>query len=263
MKVQTRDDLMQCIAEALHQEKMQDGMLAAQADIEQRLDTGEVAGFIGKFLQQHWVHVLAEAHASEEDEKIVAVRQVLDDLIWSTTPKATAEERKNLLSRLPAIVRDLSQHLDAINWHGQARQHFFAKLAQRQATYARAALTPRQKIEYAVTVAQRASERLMERQDKPPRMLDEANRTVDAMRQGQWMDFQFTPYSAEPMLRYKLAWISPGHSRFIFVRDDGADFFSIADEDLARALREKEAVCVWQHEKPAHIPVGKPLLWRD
>ena len=225
---------------------------AANADISLRLDTGMVAGFVEQFLLQHWLPVLSKAHLSGKEENLAHCRQELDDLIWSTTPKTNAQQRHELLTRLPSIIATLNRDLDSINWYGSARQIFFSKLAERQAIYARSPVSQRRKIEYAVTVAQKASERLMARQARPVRPPDEINRVVDAMRQGQWLDFQFTPYSNEPMLRYKLGWISPENLMYIFVHQSGADFFSLHRKDLCQALRDKEAVCVWLHDLADH-----------
>ncbi len=252
MEISTSDDLLKCIAQAMQQERLAIATEAAKEDISQRLDTGAVAGFIEQFLLSHWLPVLTRAHASGKEEEITRCRQELDDLIWSTTPKANAQQRRELIAKLPSILASLNRDLDEIGWHGNARQSFFTKLAERQATYARAPISARRKIEYAVTVAQKASERLMNRQVKPNLPPDEVNRVVDAMRQGQWLDFQFTPYSNEPMRRYKLAWISPGMTMYIFVHQSGEDFFSLHRKDLCQALRDKEAVCVWLHDLADH-----------
>ena len=252
IEISTSDDLQQCIALAVQRERMQIATEAAHADISLRLDTGTVAGFVEQFLLQHWLPVLCKAHLSGKEEDLAHCRQELDDLIWSTTPKTNSQQRRELLARLPSIIATLNRDLDSINWHGSARQSFFSKLAERQAIYARSPVSARRKIEYAVTVAQKASERLMARQARPTRPPDEIRRIVDAMRQGQWIDFQFTPYSNEPMLRYKLGWNSPKHLMYIFVHQSGADFFSLHRDDLCQALRDKEAVCVWLHDLADH-----------
>ena len=258
MEINTSDDLLQCIADALQQERMQSARQAALAEIEERLDTGAVAGFVEQFLLKQWLEVLAQAHVSDQTERIATCLQDLDDLVWSITPKTNAQQRSELIARLPAILGNVNRSLDEIGWQGPERQQFFAQLAERQAVLARAAISPRRKIEYAVTMAQKASERLMSKQAANrairPSQSDDVWRTVNARRQGQWLDFQFTPYSAEPMLRYKLAWISPGHTRFIFVQQNGQDFFSISASDLCKAMREREARCVWLHEMPQNTP---------
>ncbi len=252
MEINASDDLLKCIAQAMQQERLATATEAAQEDISQRLDTGAVAGFVEQFLLAHWLPVLTRAHAGGKEEELARCRQELDDLIWSTTPKTNAQQRRELIARLPAILATLNRDLDSIGWQGSARQNFFAKLAERQAIYARAPISARRKVEYAVTVAQKASERLMNRQAKPVRLPDEVDRVVDAMRQGQWLDFQFTPYSNEPMQRYKLAWISPALTMYIFVHQSGQDFFSLHRKDLCQALRDKEAVCVWLHDLADH-----------
>lgn len=248
MKFHIHNDLQECITHALRQERMDAARAMALPEIEERLDTGAVPGFVEQFLLAQWLQVLCQAHANQDPQAVKSALQQMDDLIWSITPKTTQQQRQELLTRLPAIVNALNQTLDLIDWHDSARQAFFSKLAERQAVYARSPLSSRRKVEYAVTVAQKASERKMAKQQRRPRGPDEASRTVDAIRQGQWMEFQFQEYTNEPMLRYKLAWISPAHTTFIFVKHSGEDFFAINHADLCQALRERQACCVFLHE---------------
>ena len=84
--------------------------LAEIEDISQRLDTGAVAGFVEQFLLKQWLEVLiTSAHAQRpRTERICRTAcQDLDDLVWSITPKTNAQQRRDLIARLPGILSDM------------------------------------------------------------------------------------------------------------------------------------------------------------
>ncbi len=188
-------------------------------DVAIRVDTGEVAGFLEAFLLEQWVGILTIAH-SVKDRKPQALENALktmDDLIWSLKSKNNAEERKLLITKLPAMLSLLNAWLNAIKWDEPERVVFFSKLAERHAAIARAPLefSPRRQLEIAVNIAQRASERRLDRhvQDQIVQPLDEWSEQVNMLDRGVWLDF--APEN-EPAGRYKLAWVSPKRTRYIF-----------------------------------------------
>jgi hypothetical protein len=61
-----------------------------------------------------------------------------DDLIWSVKPKATQEQRKALIGKLPRLLSTLNKWLDAIKWQDADRLQFFARLAECHASIVRA-----------------------------------------------------------------------------------------------------------------------------
>ncbi|MDO9193743.1 MAG: DUF1631 family protein, partial [Undibacterium sp.] len=85
-------------------------------------------------------------------------------------------------------------------------------------------------------IAQRASERRLDRhvQDQIEQPIDEWSEQVDILDRGVWLDF--SPES-DPAGRYKLAWVSPKRTRYIFTNRQGQDAFSLSGEELVAKFR--------------------------
>lgn len=229
------------VAEALKQEKMRLAKEFAEHDVAIRVETGEVAGFLETFLQEQWIRILTIAHSVKEQKPhaLENALKTMDDLIWSLKPKNSAEERKSLISKLPAMLSLLNAWLNAIKWDEPERVLFFSKLAERHAAIARAPLefSPRRQLEIAVNIAQRASERRLERhvQERIELPEDEWTRQVELLERGVWLEFMQENATAT---RFKLAWVSPKRTRYIFTNRLGRDAFSISGEDLISKFRE-------------------------
>lgn len=229
------------VAKALKQEKIRVAREFAEHDVAIRVETGEVAGFLETFLQEQWLRILTIAH-NVKDEKPHALENALktmDDLIWSLKPKNSAEERKELVSKLPSMLSLLNAWLNAIKWEEPERIVFFSKLAERHAAIARAPLefSPRRQLEIAVNIAQRASERRLDRhvQTRSEQTDDEWAQLANEFERGVWLHFV---QPDESIARYKLAWVSPKRTRFIFTNRQGQDALSISGEELIGKLRD-------------------------
>lgn len=236
-------DLSDPIDEARRQEKLRQARQWAEEDVAQRIATGEVAGFVETFLEDQWTRILTLAHSVEETrpEALTQARKAMDDLIWSIKPKSSPEERKALVTRLPAMLSMMNAWLNAIKWDEPERVVFFSNLVERHAAIARVQLelSPRRQVELAVNVAQKASERRMSirvRQMNQPQ--DEFARQVDGLVCGQSVEFSRTN---GVRTTFKLAWISPQRGQFIFTTRQGQESCSFAAEELAQNLREHRA----------------------
>jgi hypothetical protein len=240
----SRSVLAEPIAEALRQEKMKQARDAAEYDVGLRIDTGEVAGFVEIFLETQWTRILTLAHSVEEEKPEVLVKalKVMDELIWSVKPKTSPEQRKELISKLPSILSLVNAWLNAIKWNEPERVVFFSNLAERHAAIVRtqSELSPRFVVENAVNVAQKASERRMAKDARKDleRARDHFVQMVDEIEQGTWVGFA---RANGAQARFKLTWISPRRSRFIFTNRGGTDPFSFTAEELAQTLRGDKA----------------------
>ncbi len=238
------------VQEALKQEKMRLAREFAENDVAIRVETGEVAGFLEDFLRTQWIRILTIAHNVKEEKPnaLENALKTMDDLIWSLKPKNSAEERKELVSKLPAMLTLLNAWLNAIKWDEPERVIFFSKLAERHAAIARAPLelSPRRQLEIAVNIAQRASEKRLNRQaqDQVPKESDEWEAMVDALESGVWVDFT---NQADVTTRYRLAWVSPKRTRYIFSSRQGHDSFSVSADELIGKFRCGDAVKVAAH----------------
>ena len=233
------------IAQAIQQEKIRQARELASNDVAARTDTGEVAGFIESFLEQQWVNILVLAHTVKEQKPQALERtlKTMDDLIWSVKPKNSVEERHELVNKLPALLSSLNTWLNAIKWEDPSRVIFFSKLAERHASIARAPLevSARRQVELAVNVAQKASERSMQKSRMDHSIPDQFVFFIDQIERGNWFDFTRNNGS---VVRFKLAWVSPRRSRFIFTNRQGHDAFSISSEELIEIFRSGRAVLI-------------------
>ncbi|MGZ3159597.1 MAG: DUF1631 family protein, partial [Burkholderiaceae bacterium] len=228
------------IAEAMRQERMGQAQKKAERDVSLRVETGEVAGFVEVFLQNQWTQVLALAYTVQETKPkaIDNAMQAMDLLIWSVKPKASPEERKKLLSRLPALLSLVNAWLNAVKWDGAERVKFFSQLAERHAAIVRVPieLSPRHEFEIAVTVAQRASEHRFSVREKELRIqpIDQFVHIVNGMAVDDWVQFS---RSNETKVKFRLSWVSPKRSRYVFSNRQGDAPMIFSADELAQSLR--------------------------
>lgn len=232
------------IDEALRQEKMQQAREQAESDVAGRIESGEVAGFVEVFLETQWTDILTLAHsvAARKPEALEKALQAMDDLIWSVRPKVSPEERKELVSKLPAMLTLINAWLNAVKWDAPERVTFFSNLVARHAAIVRlpAERSSRHRIEQAVNVAQKASERRLSKRARemhePP--IDQFVHVVDSIEPGSWVEFVRKNGQAGA---FRLAWISPLRTRFIFSNRYSDESFVFTAGELAAALRDQGA----------------------
>lgn len=234
------------IAAALKLEKMAVATQSAKDAVALRLGTGEVVAVVEAFLEQRWVSVLTIAYSIEEEKPgaVGNATRTMDDLIWSVRPKISAEERKQLIAKLPGLLSALNKWLDLIKWQDSDRLQFFAELAECHASIVRAPveLSPERQLEISMQVAQQDAERRAERQAKvaiaaPEAEPDEDDAVieVDALVRGMWLGFEQADGSVR---KVKLAWISPRRTLYIFSTASRQEAFSLSGEVLAQKFRD-------------------------
>ena len=235
------------VAVALRQEHIAVARRAATDAIQLRIAGDNVVPIIGAFLENKWRDVLTLAY-DVEDKKPGAVNnatRAMDDLVWSVKPKATHEQRKALLARLPSLLTTINKWLDIIKWQDEARLKFFAALAECHASIVRAPidLSPERQLELAVEAAQQDAMRLVAHERAAAEQLeleadDPVTQTVEGLERGRWMAFTQADGSTR---RVKLAWVSPRRTLFIFSAGAREEAFSIASELLVKRVRDCSA----------------------
>jgi hypothetical protein len=238
------------ITNALKQEKIIVATKSAKHDVAMRIGTGEVVAFVETFLENKWVSVLTIAY-SVKDEKPQALEsaiKTMDDLIWSVKPKITAEQRKELVAKLPGLLATLNKWLNIVKLDDAERLRFFAELAECHASIVRAPLemSPQRQLELSMEAAKKAAERRIEirAKQKPEVEPDEFVDAVDKLERGMWLEF--TPKDGAAT-RYKLAWVSPMRNLYIFTTGDKKESFSMSAEKLAETMRNNGARHVLLH----------------
>jgi len=239
------------VASALKQEKLVLATRAARDAVALRIaaTAGELDGndkiveVVSGFLEQRWTTVLTFAHTIE-DEKPGAVgnaTRAMDDLIWSVKPKATQEQRKTLIARLPRLLATLNKWLDAIRWQDAERLQFFARLAEYHAAIVRAPieLSPERQLELAVEAAQRDALRRVELENAAAAQEAARHDTIsplDGLERGMWCEFRSDEGMRTNARKVRLAWVSPLRTLFIFSGSGRREAFSMTAEKLTEAL---------------------------
>jgi hypothetical protein len=227
------------VASALKQEKLQVATRAARDAVALRVQAGDAGPVVSGFLEQRWATVLTFAYSIEDDKPgaVGNATRAMDELIWSVKPKATQEQRKALIAKLPRLLATLNKWLDAIKWQDAERLQFFARLAECHASIVRAPieLSPERQLELAVEAAQQDAlrrvelEQLASEQEAARR---QAISPVDGLERGMWFEFR----SAEGARKVKLAWVSPLRTLFIFSGAGRREAFSLSAEKFAALL---------------------------
>ncbi len=244
------------IAAALKQERMAESTKLARNAVALRIGTGEVIAVVEAFLEQRWVSVLTIAYSIEDDKPgaVNNATRTMDDLIWSVRPKLNADERKQLIAKLPVLLTTLNKWLDIIKWQDADRLQFFAELAECHASIVRAPLemSPERQLEISMQVAQQAAERRLELQAKADAAAkaeaearaqqqadpeeEDAAIEVDSLTRGMWLEFEQEGGGSR---KVKLAWISPLRTLYIFSTAARQEAFSMSGEQLAKRFLEQ------------------------
>ncbi|WP_229412528.1 DUF1631 family protein, partial [Massilia sp. Root335] len=232
------------VATAIKQERHEVAARHARDAVALRVRAGDVIDVVSGFLEQRWTTVLTFAHTIEDARPgaVGNATRAMDDLIWSVKPKATPEQRKALIARLPRLLATLNKWLDAIKWQDAERLQFFARLAEYHASIVRAPieLAPERQLELAVEAAQQDALRRVELENAAA--LQAAARAaevsaVDGLERGMWLEFRL----GEGVRKVKLAWVSPLRTLFIFSGAGRREAFSLAADKLAAALDDGSA----------------------
>jgi hypothetical protein len=236
------------IAHATKLEKQTVATRSARQAVQMRLGDGELIATVSAFLEQRWVDVLTFAYMIDEERPgaVDNATHTMDELIWTVKPKATQEQRKALIAKLPPLLTTLNKWLDAIKWQDADRLQFFAELAKCHLQIVRAPieLSPERQLELAVEAAQQdalrriaqeqaaaAQEAQLQEASTPK---DDAVLTVDELERGMRLEFKERDGSVR---KVKLAWVSPLRTLFIFSGAARQESFSLPAEKLVEAVR--------------------------
>jgi len=235
------------VALALRQERTVVSRRAAVDAVKLRIAGDNVVPVVGTFLEHKWCDVLTLAYDVEEKKPgaVNNATRAMDDLVWSVKPKATQEQRKALIARLPSLLTTINKWLDIIKWQDAARLQFFAALAECHASIVRAPidLSPERQLELAIEAAQHDAMLLVAQEQAAAAQVDiesddPVTQTVEGLERGRWLAFTQEDGSVR---RVKLAWVSPRRTLFIFSAGAREEAFSIPATQLAERVRDGSA----------------------
>ncbi len=207
-------------------------------------DTLPLVPFLKPFLTTEWRQVIAAAWMREDTEpgRWNAALQTMDQLIWSTQPKTTAEDRKALVAVLPELVRILNAELDAIGWYGDPRATFTRRLIGTHMLAIRMK-APAPVDSQSAALEESAGDAAMQALDQrratqltvqDPSAMDDFDASAQLLTRGVW--FEVAEPGATPH-RCRLSWVSPMRTRFLFTNREGFDAFVRSEREVAAMLR--------------------------
>jgi len=230
------------IANATRHEKRVAAERSAQRAVALRLAGEQLVPAVAGFLEQRWSAALALAYTIEDTRPgaIDNATRTMEDLIWSVKPKATQEQRKALIARLPALLASLNKWLDATRWQDAERLQFFAELAECHASIVRAPieLAPERQLELAVEAAQqdalrRVAQEQAQAEDEAHASQGPEADTLAGLERGMRLELA----EGDRVRKVRLAWVSPLRTLYIFSGAARQEAFSLPAGRLADLLR--------------------------
>jgi len=102
-------------------------------ELKRRISEKDVGEFEREFLANHWKQALFVTcvKKGEDSPAWKAAIETMDDLIWSISPKRTAENRNKLVKLLPRLLKLLNSGLNLTSIDPTDRKRFFGRLARR------------------------------------------------------------------------------------------------------------------------------------
>jgi hypothetical protein len=132
---QQEDRLSENVAEARKlmqgRERLKIAESLAEAEIEQRLADKPYPQFIRSFALEKWKNLLLVAYMKEgrESEDWKTRLETLDLLIWSTLPKASLKDKRQLVEMLPTLISAVEQGMKLLALDEREQSEFLEKLA--------------------------------------------------------------------------------------------------------------------------------------
>jgi Protein of unknown function (DUF1631) len=231
----------------------------AEQEIGRRLESrAGVPPAVREMLNETWARALARVHRSDGEGSAAwqAMLLTMEDLLWSVEPKATADDRKRLITMLPGMLRALHEGLDRgaldeprqraflgvlVDCHAMAVKAGMRGLAA-VAEPAPAIVRQDPSIERAVIPAggiQVEEIRLRAPRGAAARNVFTRTGIWSNLQRGTWVEFAREGGGGA---RARLTWISPNKGVYLFTNPLSPNAaVSISPEALAQQMRLGEA----------------------
>lgn len=261
-------------ADLMRQRETEDIAWLVAGDAVSRRISSSVPASVRSFLQDHWQYVLKELYIrhGEEHHAYQNSAALMDDLVWSVSPKSGSEERKELVNKLPGLLRAMNTGLDVIGLPLEHRIRFFDELVALHSAAVKAGLNGLEQAandasatETQVTEPSAASpfevnpegELFVTRITENDIQIDEVALVgaahsvtasgdtyvdlVSSLKRGDWVEFR---QEEEQATRARLSWISPKRGIYLFTNPRSPRATSISSEALAFQFRTGAALPV-------------------
>jgi hypothetical protein len=240
-------------------ERREIARVLAEDEIDRRLaERDAVPEPVRVMLEDPWVRALASAHAEhgEDSAPWKAMLATADELLWSVAPKAKPEDRRRLVSGLPALIRALQEGLARAGVAEAERDAFFGALVDCHAEAVKSGLkghVPAPRSARPETPAAPSIERetvpagdiqveeirlRTPRGQAPVRNVFTRTGIWSNVPRLTWVEFR---REGAPALRARLTWISPAKGVYLFTNAAAGAALSVSPEALAEQMRRGEA----------------------
>lgn len=231
----------------------------AHDEVESSLVGRPVPASIRAFLAEHWSLLLADLYlkVGKDNETWKGALATMNDLIWSVAPKADADARRRLISKLPGLLKHLDEGVKYLGLSETDRNTFFASLVKCHSRAVKAdaviedeplqtpvgplveddvpvleVMADFEPVEPLAEVEAEAAEEVLDVGSEPDAGVL-AFQELAGLKRGSWIAYQLED-GAE--MRAKLSWISPLKGIYLFTNRQGQRAMSINAEGLAAKL---------------------------
>jgi hypothetical protein len=191
-------------------------------------------------LDDGWIEAMVQAHADggEQNRRWRIGERVLDDLLWSVAPKRDASERRELLRRIPELLRDLRHCLGTVI----DDQQLLARWLKELQTVHIAALRGQPDGD-----GRRQGSAESGRDAIAARDLEPATNDADALPIGCWLGVARDDGSIH---RFKLAWRGDAGDPLLFVDHRGRKGLELPRPELDALLSQELATVIGTGDTP-------------
>jgi exonuclease VII small subunit len=258
-------------AQAAAERVMQEEALAVAKGVAQEEIRARVVGKLGpgpvlEFLVEQWLKLMLIIHVKRgaSSEAWRHALEAMDQLIWSVQPKDTPEERRQLATVVPPLLKRLGAGLEVAGVEHEVREFFFAELMKTHTRLMSAPLKARDEAPHAVPAAPALDFTASITVRNPygggevkvsAAELPAGGDDVDDLKQGDWVEFKVE--GEENRRPARLIFISPRKTRYIFSDRNEKDYIECTRSEIARRLRAGEAVIM--EEEPA-VPFFERIM---
>ena len=258
------------------QERIVLAKLAVDEAVKQRMQKVEVREFVQQFVRDFWRQLLIVTHVETGPTSDAWHEQLamIDDLVWSVQQKSTPDEKRELTTRLPKMLKTLKAGMRELGMEPTPCSKFMTMLASvhvvsvknvEEATLAERRIKQRDAEVCEAKSAhneeeffKQALERLFTRKsidaaeldidlsafetevaaepvDEPLPVEDQYLEQVMALDLGDWLEFTDREAST---VRARFTWLSPATGRYLFTDCQGRKLFDLSLNHLVEQFRQ-------------------------
>ncbi|CAN5165538.1 hypothetical protein BH09PSE6_BH09PSE6_27920 [soil metagenome] len=228
----TEEEVADKIEKAAHDEATAFAVEEVEKRVARRFELADIGATLGRFLDEHWRRVLIRRCVERDDEPELWSQslEAMDVLIWSVLPKINSIERGELLKSLPGLLRHINESLDMVEWSGPDRDRFMKYLMDTHATVVRTAVPQVAPGSVPMSTPRLAQDSTVDEVAAKPK----SGMTQFGVERGDWFVLEM---GEETSLRYRLSWVSPMRTKYIFTSREGERAIVKNDLELTDMLK--------------------------